>query len=242
MTDAPVDEDDYAGLKGRFYRWYIRRPRLGRVVGATLWGSDFRPLYRHLSGLAALPGGTTVLDAACGAGLTLEWLDPANGHRYVGVDLSPSMLDQARRRAAHRGLPAELYLADVGAIPLADGAAEVGLFYNALHCVPDPQAAVAEVVRCLTPGGRLLGASLVRGGSPRADRLLGLDPTMGPGGTLADLGRWLADVGMGDIELNASGAMAVFSATKAEVTTLRRSPAPVARPPAAPAAPAYHWS
>lgn len=55
--------DDYAGLRGRFYRWYIRRPGVARVVEAALWGSDFRPLYRHLAELADLNPGTTVLDA-----------------------------------------------------------------------------------------------------------------------------------------------------------------------------------
>lgn len=215
MSTATGRTDDYAGLRGRFYRSYIRHPQVARLVGAGLWGSDFRPLYRHLARLASIPPGSTVLDAACGAGLTLDWLDPDRRHRYVGVDLSPSMLEVTRRRAARRGFgDVELHLADIAALPVADGIAEVGLLYNALHCVPDPRAVVIEVVRCLAPEGRLLGSALVRGGSPRADKLLGLDPTMGPGGTVEDLRGWLDNAGLRAVELDASGAMAVFSARR----------------------------
>lgn len=205
--------DDYAGLKGRFYRGYIRRPAVGRLVGAALWGSDFRPLYRSLESLASLPERTTVLDAACGAGLALEWLDPRRRHSYVGIDLSPSMLARARAVASERGFDhVDLRLGDITAIPLADGAADVALCFNALHCVAEPQTVVDELARCLAAGGLALGTSLVWAGSSRADRLLRLDATMGPGGTLADLDSWLRNAGLRNIEVEASGAMATFRA------------------------------
>ena len=205
--------DDYAGSRGRFYRWYIRRPGVGRLVGAALWGSDFRPLYRHLASLADLAPGTTVVDAACGAGLALEWLDPARGQRYLGIDRSPAMIQAARLVADSRGFAdVTFHEGDVADLPLADGAADVALCFNALHCVADPQAVVRELARCVAPAGLVLGTSLVRGGSSRADRLLRLDPTMGPGGTLADLESWLGNVGLRNIEVEASGAMATFRA------------------------------
>jgi ubiquinone/menaquinone biosynthesis C-methylase UbiE len=208
-----VATDDYAGLKGRFYRAYIRRPRAAHLVGGVLWGSDFRPFHEHLGRLASLAAGSTVLDAACGAGLALEHLDPRAGHRYVGIDRSPAMLDAAQRVADRRGFDhVELRLGDIASIPLPDGAADVGLLYNALHCVPDPMAVVSEVVRCLAPGATLLGSSLVLGGTARADRILWLDPTMGPGGTVADLRRWLAAAGLTGVDVASSGALAVFDA------------------------------
>ncbi len=210
-----MGHDEYAGFKGRFYRGYIRRPRLARVVEATLWGSDFRPLYTSLRRLATLPPGTYVIDVACGAGLALEWMDPGHGHRYLGIDRSETMLTQAQVVAKARGFhDARFHLGDVASLPVADGAADIGLCFNALHCVADPQAVVAETARCLGPGGVLVGTSLVRGGSSRADRLLGLDPTMGPGGTSEDLSRWLEGASLADIEVEAAGALAVFSAHK----------------------------
>lgn len=210
-----MEKDEYAGIKGRFYRSYIRRPAVAHVMGTLLWASDFRPLYRSLERLRTVPSGSTVLDAACGAGLTLGWLDPARGHRYVGVDVSPAMLAEARRVAGRRGFAEiETHQADVTAIPLADGEADIGLSYNALHCLSDPEAAIAEVVRCLVPGGMLLGSSLVKGERQRADRILAMDPTMGPGGTAADLRRWLTDAGLDATEVATSGALATFSARR----------------------------
>lgn len=210
-----MDGDDYAGFKGGFYSWYIRRPRVASVVGALLWGSDFRSLHRHLGQLSALPVGTTVLDAACGAGLTLEWIDPGRHHHYIGVDNSPAMLDRARSAAARRGFDdVDLQVADIESIPLPDGAADVGLFYNAMHCLPDPDGALAEVLRCLAPGAILRGSMLVRGATARADKLLSLDKSMGPGGTAVDLERWLHDAGLTEIDVTVSGALAVFSARR----------------------------
>lgn len=66
--------DVYARGPGRFYNYYIERPRIGRVVGRVLWGSDFGPLYAGLERLGRLPRGITVLDAACGSGLIFPWL------------------------------------------------------------------------------------------------------------------------------------------------------------------------
>jgi ubiquinone/menaquinone biosynthesis C-methylase UbiE len=183
------------------------------VVGSVLWGSDFSPLYRHLARLAELVEGTMIIEAACGAGLTLEWLDPTRRHRYVGVDHSPAMLEAASRVAAARGFhDATFHEGDVMSLPLADGEAHVALTFNALHCLADPQAALAELVRCMAPQGVLLGSTLVKGATTRADRILTADDTMGPGGTTKDLAGWLARIGLRDIEVDASGAMAIFGA------------------------------
>lgn len=177
-------------------------------------GSGFGPLYASLAALGSLPSGTTVLDAACGAGLALRWLDP--GVRYVGVDHSPTMLEQARRSARQRGFAhVELHLADVGSMPVPDAGADVGLLYNSLHCFTDPTAALADLVRCLRPGAAVHGSMLVREAVPRADRLMdqGAGPggMMGLGGSTQTLRGWL-DSHLVDVEVSGVGALAVFSA------------------------------
>jgi SAM-dependent methyltransferase len=183
------------------------------MVGKAVWGSGFGPLYDSLAQLGALPSGTRVLDVACGAGLALRYLDP--GVRYVGVDHSPSMLQQARRSAQHRGFAhVELHLADVGAMPVPDAAADVGLLYNSLHCFTDPQAALADMVRCLRPNAAVHGSMLVREAVPRADRLLEKGAVPGGmvshGGSTQDLRRWLDH--LADVEVSTVGALAVFKA------------------------------
>ncbi len=128
--------------------------------------------------------GTTVVDAACGAGLALEWLDPARSHHYIGIDRSSAMLEAARLVADRRGFTnVTFHRGDVMDLPVADDEADAGLSLNALHCLPDPAGAVAELARCVAPGGVVVGSSLVRGAVARADRLLATDNTMAPGGT-----------------------------------------------------------
>lgn len=204
--------DPYAGAVGRFYSFYIARPRWAGVVGRTLWSSDLTPLYRSLEQLRQVATGSTVLDAACGAGLALRWL-PADGVHYIGVDLSPTMVERTRSEAQRLRLrDVEVVLGDIEALPFPDGGADIVMLYNALHCVPRPRCAIAEAVRCLKPGGLLLGSMLVRGAVPRVDRLMDRDQRsrmMGPGGTAHDLEEWLQRHLM-DVQLDVNGAFAVY--------------------------------
>lgn len=210
--------DPYGSRLGRFYAFYIEQPVLARLVGKLGWGTSFAALYRSLAGLRDLPANVTILDACCGAGLALRWLDPSI-RRYIGVDSSPAMLDRARQTAARRGFSgADLQLANVEAIPLPDGAADVALLYNALHAVPDPQAAVREVARCLTPNGQLIGTMIARGQRRRADRFIDheIASLMGPSGTVADLKEWLTEASFRDLSLSLDGALVTFHARRFE--------------------------
>jgi SAM-dependent methyltransferase len=212
-----VAVDPYGSRLGRFYAFYIEHPVLARLVGKLGWGTTFEALYRSLRGLRDLPASLTILDACCGAGLALHWLDPSI-RRYIGVDSSPAMLDRARQTAARRGFSGvELQLADVEAIPLPDGAADVALLYNALHAVPDPQAAVREVARCLKPNGQLLGTMIARGQRRRADRFIEheIASLMGPSGTVPDLEQWLTP-NFSDLDLSLDGALVSFHAHRSE--------------------------
>ncbi|MGH3979556.1 MAG: class I SAM-dependent methyltransferase [Pseudonocardiaceae bacterium] len=206
--------DGYGGLAGRCYSAYIERPLLGRAVIRLVWGGDARPMYRRLAALHDIPAGLTVIDAACGAGLALHWLEPSRVGRYLGIDTSPTMLARARERARRRGFRAvEFELADIAAIPFDDAAADVCLLYNALHVVPDPEAAVTEAVRCLKPGGRVEGSMLLRGERRRVDRLFELEQSkqtglLGPGGTRSDLRRWLE--ALSDVDVEVTGSFAIF--------------------------------
>ena len=129
-----TSDDPYAGVTGRFYSFYIARPRIGRLVGRLLWGSDFAPLYASLTELGGLRPGSVVVDVACGAGLALGWLAPGRGIRYVGIDNSPSMIGRARRQALQRGLDdVEFLLGDVHSLPLRDRLADACLLYSGLQ-------------------------------------------------------------------------------------------------------------
>jgi SAM-dependent methyltransferase len=93
-----------------------------------------------------------VLDLGCGAGNLLERLE---GSRLVGVDLSDTMLAQARKRLAGRpGL--ELVKANAEALPFPDAAFGRVVCSEVLEHVLDPKKVVAEIRRVCRPGARVV--------------------------------------------------------------------------------------
>jgi ubiquinone/menaquinone biosynthesis C-methylase UbiE len=205
-------------LAGGLYDAYIERERVARVVGQLLWGSDMSAMYRSMRQIGELPPGATVLDVPCGGGVALRGLRPGQRVRYLAVDLSPAMLRRAARVASREGLrQVEWIEASAEALPLPDATADLAVAYNGLHCFAHPAAAVAEIARCVRPGGRLVGTAIVRGELPRADRLIAAfarEGSFGPGGTRGDLERWLAEAGFVDLRLEADGAVIAFAASR----------------------------
>jgi ubiquinone/menaquinone biosynthesis C-methylase UbiE len=103
--------------------------------------------------------------------------------------------------------------ADMRKLPLPDATADVCLAYSGLHMVGAPQAAIAELVRCLKPGGELRGATFVAEGSRRQKALLGHGVRTGQNGPLiaaAELRVLLRDAGIADVELAPERGLAIF--------------------------------
>jgi SAM-dependent methyltransferase len=107
--------------------------------------------------LSGCPEGGDLLDVPCGFGRHSVPLARA-GYRAVGVDRSPALLDEARRRAAGARWP-KLIRADYRELPFSDGSfdAAVNLF-SSLGYLGDEQdtRVLAEIGRVLRPGGRLV--------------------------------------------------------------------------------------
>lgn len=95
-----------------------------------------------------------VLEVAVGTGLNLPHY-PA-GVRLTGVEVSPAMLEIARRRAAGLGVQADLRQADAQALPFPDASFDTVICTLALCCIPDDRAAISEMHRVLRPGGQLI--------------------------------------------------------------------------------------
>lgn len=92
--------------------------------------------------------GARLVDLGCGAGLLAPHV-PA-GYEHHGVDLGEAALAQA----AEHGLIT--HRADVTAVPLEDGCADVVVAGELLEHVPDVEGVVAEAVRLLRPGGTVV--------------------------------------------------------------------------------------
>jgi SAM-dependent methyltransferase len=104
-----------------------------------------KPLDRAL--LAAFveqtPEGAPIADLGCGPGHVAAWLTE-HGTRAVGIDLSPGMIDVARR--AHPEV--EYRVGDVLSLPASDGEFGSALaFYSVIHLRPDELRPAFEEVR-----------------------------------------------------------------------------------------------
>src|SRR3569623_774291 len=75
----------------------------------------------------------------------------------LGIDRRSLMLRLARAKRSERGLDhAELRQADLYALPLDSGTADLAILHHVLHFAQTPDAAIAEAARVLSAGGRLL--------------------------------------------------------------------------------------
>jgi SAM-dependent methyltransferase len=142
-----------------------------RAQGWLAWartpGHDAYWSYRDAFFALVPEPGEATLEVGCGEGRVSRDL-VARGHRVTGLDASPTLL-----HAAAEADPASRYVEGAAErLPFADGSFDVVVAYNSLMDVADMPAAVGEIARVLTPGGRLC--------------VCVTHPT-------SDAGRWLAD-------------------------------------------------
>jgi ubiquinone/menaquinone biosynthesis C-methylase UbiE len=101
-----------------------------------------------------------VLEIAVGTGRNLAHY-PA-GVRVTAIELSPAMLELARRRAERVGREVDLRVGDAQTLEFDDERFDTVVCTLSLCTIPGDRAAVAEAKRVLRPGGRLLLLEHVR--------------------------------------------------------------------------------
>jgi SAM-dependent methyltransferase len=100
--------------------------------------------------------GLRVLDIGCGTGDYLRIVAPlvAPG-RAVGIDLSETLVAQARRRAGPAEPNVSFQVGDAYDLPVPDATVDRAIATQILLHLADPWRAAAEFRRVLAPGGRL---------------------------------------------------------------------------------------
>ena len=116
-----------------------------------------RPVVRH----------KTVLELATGTGLIAKHIVNAAAH-IEATDASPEMIAEAKRD----NRSAKLYFSvqDMFCLPYANQSFNVVIVSNALHIVPQPEKALAEIRRVLKDGGVLIAPTFTHAGNSFSGR------------------------------------------------------------------------
>jgi len=206
LDRLPERRDDLSALtlalearRKRSLEFFDRHARQWDNLSRTLL-----PVPRYLDRLLALvPTVAALLEIGVGTGTLLPDL-AGRATQVIGVDHSPAMLEEARRRLAADGQGGvELRLGEMTHLPLADGGAGCVVANMVLHHAADPQAVLHEIFRVLQPEGILVLADLARherewAREQLADQWLGFEEY--------ELQGWLQAAGLAKVEVQRIGA------------------------------------
>jgi demethylmenaquinone methyltransferase/2-methoxy-6-polyprenyl-1,4-benzoquinol methylase len=128
-------------------------PTYDRYAALLSYGQDPRWRRFLVSRVEAGPG-DRVLDVATGTAAVARELVRQKGCSVVGIDQSPDMLAEARRRVNGS---IELVEGSADSLPFADGEFDGLTFTYLLRYVDDPRATLRELARVVRPGGSIAG-------------------------------------------------------------------------------------
>ena len=111
-----------------------------------------RPIVRH----------KTVLELATGTGLIAKNIVNAAAH-IEATDASAEMIAEAKRD--NSSVKLHFSVQDMFRLPYADKSFDVVIVSNALHIVPQPEKALAEIKRVLTDDGILIAPTFTHAGN-----------------------------------------------------------------------------
>ena len=109
-----------------------------------------------------------VLEIATGTGIISLGI-AGSVNSVEAVDLSPDMIAKAQKKANRMGINnVRFSVQDAYALPYDTGSFDVAIIANTLHVMPQPEKALNEAKRVLTPGGYLIAPTFVHADSKKA--------------------------------------------------------------------------
>ncbi|HZL05696.1 MAG TPA: class I SAM-dependent methyltransferase [Coriobacteriia bacterium] len=187
----------------------VRRPLKAHVAEGTLpgrfgsWLNSYlnRPSYRLMAAALDLEPEDVFLDVACGWGEFLVVFG-SKARRVAGIDVSEEKVVLARQRLADRiaSGTAEVVQGDAATLPWEEGAFSAVMCMDAFAFFPAPEQVLAEVLRVLRPGGRMLMQIGMKwpDGPPKQM----LHPATRVAGDEAAVRRMVEDAGFGEISIS----------------------------------------
>jgi SAM-dependent methyltransferase len=157
--------------------------------------------------LATLRTGEVVLDLGSGAGVDCFLAAGRVGRsgRVIGVDMTPEMIERARRNAREAGWTnVDFRLGEIENLPVADGSIDVVLSNCVVNLSTNKKRVFEETYRALKPGGRLAISDIVaKSDIPPAIRedLALYSGCIGGAATKTEIENWIRDAGFVDVSV-----------------------------------------
>ncbi len=157
MSEPSRDEQHAPETEGQTIRWWARYYDLFSNVILLGRGKE---IHRRVVRAAKLSPGEAVLDVGCGTGTLGLMMEEAVGvsGRVEGIDASPEMIVEARKKVEKNGSGSRFQIALVEEIPFQDDTFDVVVSTFMFHHLPDglKRDGLAEIRRVLKPDGRFL--------------------------------------------------------------------------------------
>ncbi len=151
---ASALSNDHAGVRAVAEAFGYSREELGSIPADANMGLS----CGNPTAMASLKPGEVVVDLGCGGGLDVLLASPKVGPagKAIGIDMTPEMIDRARRNAAKAGISnVEFHLATIDNLPLASASADCVISNCVINLAPNKAAVFREIFRVLKPGGRV---------------------------------------------------------------------------------------